>query len=84
MRSGYGDGMQAMIWIGAALTAAGLAGLFWCIRKAMWLKGVQGKPDAPDDQQIQAEINRLIFGHMAAIGAAFLGMGVLVAGLLLV
>ena len=75
--------MQAMIWIGAVLTVLGLAGLVWCIRKAAWLKRVQTEGEGLDDKQAQSEIGRLIFGHMAAIGAAFLGMGLLVAGLLL-
>jgi len=70
--------MIVMISIGAALTAGGLAGLLWCIRKAAWLKRAR-----LDDRAVRAELNRLIFGHMAAIGAAFLGLGLLVTGLLL-
>ena len=70
--------MTVMIWIGAAMTLAGLAGIFWCIRKASWLKRAE-----LDDATIRAELNKLIFGHMAAIGSAFLGIGLLVVGLLL-
>ena len=58
------------------MTLAGLAGIFWCIRKAAWLKKAE-----LDDAAIRAELNKLIFGHMAAIGLAFLGMGLLVVGL---
>ena len=72
-----------MIWIGAILTLAGLGGVLWCIRKAAWLKRAQADGTLQGEREIQTEIGRLIFGHMAAIGAAFLGMGLLVAGLLL-
>ena len=60
------------------MTLAGLAGVIWCIRKAAWLKRAE-----LDDNSIKAEIQKLIFGHMASIGAAFLGLGLLVVGLLL-
>ena len=67
-----------MVWIGTIMTLIGLAGVLWCIRKAAWLKRVE-----LDDTAIRAELNKLIFGHMAAIGLAFLGLGLLVVGLLL-
>ncbi|MEM6624178.1 MAG: hypothetical protein AAF674_18300 [Pseudomonadota bacterium] len=70
--------MIALVWIGGAMSVLGLAGVLWCIRKAAWLRGAQLEPD-----QIQAELHRLVFVHMAAIGGAFLGMGLLTAGLLL-
>ena len=74
----YGRAMAALIWIGAVLSVLGLAGLLWCIRKAAWIKGAE-----LDAETVQGELNRLIFVHMAAIGGAFLGMGLLVVGLLL-
>lgn len=67
-----------MIVIGAVLAVVGLAGVLWCIRQAAWLKKATLEED-----KVRAEINRLIFVHMAAIGAAFLGLGLLVTGLLL-
>ena len=70
--------MSAMIIIGTVLTLLGLTGVLWCIRKAMWLK----KAKLGDDE-IRAELNALVFAHMAAIGAAFLGLGLLVVGILL-
>ncbi len=74
----YGAGMVVMIWIGAALTIAGLGGVLWCIRKAVWMKRTK-----LDDQAIRSEIGRLIFVNMAAVFAAFLGLGLLVTGLIL-
>ena len=70
--------MAAMIWIGVVLSVGGLAGVIWCIRKAMWIKRAQ-----LDDDAARSEISRLVFVHMGAIGAAFLGLGLMVAGILL-
>ena len=58
--------------------SGGLAGVIWCIRKAMWIKRA-----GLDDDAARAEISRLVFVHMAAIGGAFLGLGLMVAGVLL-
>lgn len=70
--------MTVMIAIGAVMAVVGLFGVLWCIRKASWMKKADLDADAA-----RAEINRLIFVHMAAIGSAFLGLGLLVTGLLL-
>ncbi|MEM7057275.1 MAG: hypothetical protein AAF557_06795 [Pseudomonadota bacterium] len=74
----YGRTMGVMIAIGAVMAVLGLGGVLWCIRKAAWMKNAD-----LDAESARAEINRLIFVHMAAIGAAFLGLGLLVTGLLL-
>lgn len=70
--------MVIMIWIGAAMSIAGLGGLIWCILRALALKGAE-----LSDSDAQGELNKLIFGHMASIACAFLGLGILVAGLFL-
>ena len=70
--------MIVMIWIGAVLSVLGLVGVLWCIRKAAWLRKAK-----LDDATAKAEIQRLVFAHMFAIGFAFLGLGLLVSGLLL-
>lgn len=70
--------MIVMIWIGGALSVLGLFGVLWCIRKATWLKGAD-----PNEIDAKAELGKLMFVHMAAIGSAFLGLGLLVSGLLL-
>lgn len=64
--------------VGIALSLAGLAGVAWCIRVAARLK----RADLPDDA-VRSELGRLMFAHTAAIGAAFLGLGLLAVGLLL-
>lgn len=60
------------------MAVAGLIGVLWCIRKAAWLR----KAELADDD-IRAHLNTLIFANMASIGAAFLGLGLLIAGILL-
>lgn len=70
--------MGAFIIIGLVLSLAGLAGILWCIRLAARLK----RADLPDSA-VRSELSRLILAHMAAIGAALLGLGLLVVGLLL-
>ena len=67
-----------MTWIGGVMSVLGLLGVLWCIRKAAWLRGAK-----MDDEAMRGELNKLIFGHMAAIGTAFLGLGLLTVGLLL-
>lgn len=70
--------MEILVWIGGALSVLGLVGLLWCIRKALWLKRTE-----LTDTVAREQLNKLIFAHMAALGTAFLGLGLLVAGLLL-
>jgi hypothetical protein len=74
----YGRNMTVMIWIGAILSVAGLLGVLWCLRKAAWLRKAE-----LDEANVRTELQKLIVAHMAAIGAAFLGMGLLITGLLL-
>ncbi len=78
LKSRYAAAMKVMIWIGAALAVLGLIGVLWCLKKAAWLRKAQ-----LEDDQVRTEVQRLIFAHMAAIGAAFLGLGLLVTGILL-
>lgn len=72
------QGMVAFVAIGIVLSLAGLAGILWCITKAAQLR----RADMSDDA-IRAELGRLVFAHTAAIGTAFVGLGLLVVGLLL-
>ena len=70
--------MAVFVAVGIVLVLAGLAGVLWCIRAAARLRRAELSDDA-----IRAELGRLVFAHTAAIGAAFLGLGLLVVGLLL-
>lgn len=70
--------MFAIVVIGVLLALAGLSGILWCIRRAAMLR----RGDVPD-ADVRGELGRLVFAHSASIGAAFLGLGLLVVGLLL-
>lgn len=70
--------MKALIWIGAVLAVLGLIGVLWCVKKAAWLRKAE-----LEEAQTKIEIQRLVMVHMVAIGGAFLGMGLLVSGILL-
>lgn len=70
--------MVVVIVIGAVLAVVGLGGVVWCIRHASWIRKAE-----LTEERATAELNRLIFAHMAAIGGAFLGLGLLLVGLLL-
>ncbi len=70
--------MLAFVVIGVLLSLGGLAGILWCIRQAALLRR-RGMPDS----DLRAGLGRLVYAHTASIGAAFLGLGLLVVGLLL-
>lgn len=70
--------MGALVWIGAAMAVVGLAGLAWCIRRAMVMK----KSPLPPEEA-QGVFHKLIAVNMASVAFAFLGVGLLIAGLLL-
>lgn len=70
--------MIVLIVIGIVLSLAGLGGLIWLMRHALWLKSAD-----LDEATAKRETAKLVTGHMASIGTAFLGMGLLLAGLLL-
>ena len=70
--------MVFLVATGLVLALAGLAGVLWCIRMAARLKRAPMSDDA-----VRAELGRLVFAHTAAIGSAFIGLGLLTVGLLL-
>ncbi len=70
--------MDWMIWIGAALTLAGVAGLIGCIVMAMRAK----KAGLPDDQ-MRAVMQRVIVLNMGALAVSGLGLMCVVFGVML-
>ena len=70
--------MNGFLWGGIALTLAGVAGLAWCIRRAAWIR----RADIPDEQAT-AELRTLVAANVAAVGVAFIGLAVVVVGLIL-
>ncbi len=70
--------MAALIWIGAAATLAGLALIVWCIRRTLTLRRA-----GLDDAALRAGLQRVVTVNMAALGLSALGLGLVVAGILL-
>ncbi|NEY89075.1 hypothetical protein [Tabrizicola oligotrophica] len=67
--------MDWLIWIGAALTLLGVAGLVWCIVLAMRAKRA-GLPDA----EMRAALQRVVVLNMAALAVSGLGLMCVVFG----
>lgn len=70
--------MEWLIWIGAALTLAGVAGLMWCIRLA-----IKARSQGPDDAAVRSALQRVVGLNMAALGVSALGLMAVVAGIVL-
>lgn len=70
--------MSALIWGGAAVALGGVAVLAWCIREAMAIR----RADLAEDEA-RRRLNRLVAYNMAAVGTAFLGLALMLAGVLL-
>lgn len=70
--------MDGLIWAGAALTLAGLAGLVWCI-----LLAAKAKRSGLDDAAMRAELRRVVTINLAAVGVSALGLAAVVAGIVL-
>ena len=70
--------MDWLIWIGAALALAGVAGLGLCIRLA-----IKARTAGLEDAAMRAELQRIVGLNMAALGVSALGLMAVVAGILL-
>lgn len=70
--------MGILIWVGAALTLAGIAGLVWCIVLAMRLR----KAGLPDDA-LRARLQRVVMLNLGALGVSALGLMAVVMGIAL-
>lgn len=70
--------MDWVIWIGAALTMAGVAGLVWCILLAMRAR----KSGLPDDQ-MKAALQKVVALNLGALMVSALGLIAVVVGVIL-
>ena len=67
-----------VIWGGAALTVAGLAGILWCIW-AVWRARKQGL----DEASFRVRMQRVVAVNMAALAASVLGLMAVLLGIML-
>ncbi|WP_323042375.1 hypothetical protein [Gemmobacter sp.] len=70
--------MTALIWIGAAMTGVGLAGIIWCI-----VTVARARKAGLDDAGIRTVLRRVVAVNLGAFALSALGLGAVVAGLLL-
>ncbi len=70
--------MDILVSIGVGVTVLGLVGLVLCIRKAAALRALKDDPDAQ-----RAAMHGLVALNMASVGVAFIGLALVVVGLIL-
>ena len=70
--------MSALVWIGAVLALASVAGLGLCVLRALRLRGAE-----MDDDRLRAEMRRLYLLNTGALGLAVVGLSLMVAGAIL-
>ncbi|MEM9426287.1 MAG: hypothetical protein AAGA06_06255 [Pseudomonadota bacterium] len=70
--------MQALIWIGALVTMAGLVGLIWCI-----LKVQRARKKGLDDEALKAELQKVVALNLGALLLSAFGLMMVVVGILL-
>lgn len=71
------QGMSILVALGILVTLAGLGGILWCLGMAVRLR----RPEL-EEEHAKTMLRRLVLFHMMSIGAAFIGLGLLVIGLL--
>ncbi|MCB2095870.1 MAG: hypothetical protein H6901_01875 [Rhodobacteraceae bacterium] len=70
--------MEWLVWIGTAVTVAGLAGLIWCIIGVARARRA-GLPDA----QLRARLQRAVALNLGALLLSALGLMMVVVGVFL-
>ena len=70
--------MQNLIWIGAAVTLLGLAGLIWCIASVQ-----RARRDGLDDDAMKARLQKVVALNMGALFLSVIGLMMVVVGILL-
>lgn len=70
--------MEVLIWLGAAVSLTGLAGLVWCI-VTVWI----ARKKTHSDEELRARLQRVIPMNMAALFLSVLGLMLVVVGIFL-
>jgi len=70
--------MQSLIWIGAAVSMAGLLGLVWCI-VSVW----KVRKSGASDDELRAAVQKIVPLNTAALFLSVIGLMVVVLGILL-
>ena len=70
--------MSTLVWIGAAMTVAGFAGIVWSI-----VLVARARRAGLDDAGLRARLQRILPLNMGALLLSFLGLAVVVVGVIL-
>ena len=67
--------MDVLIWIGAGVSVAGLAGLVWCI-----LRILKARKAGLSDEELRAELQKVVPMNTGALLLSVLGLMIVVMG----
>lgn len=67
-----------LIWIGAALTLAGVAALVWCVAAVM-----RARRAGLEDAALRERMRRVLAVNMGALGVSMIGLLLVVTGIFL-
>jgi len=70
--------MEALIWIGAAVTMAGLAGLIWCI-----VSVAKAKRAGLADDALRRRLQNVVALNLGALGLSTIGLMMVILGIFL-
>ncbi len=70
--------MEWLVWVGAAVSLAGLLGLVWCIVTAM-----RARRAGLEDAELRARLQRVVVVNMGALFLSVIGLMVVVIGIML-
>ena len=70
--------MEALVWIGTAVSLAGIAGLVWCI-----LAVARARRAGLDDAALRTRLQQVVAWNLGALGVSALGLMLVVLGLFL-
>ena len=71
--------MEILIWIGAAISVAGMAGLIYCIARV-----ARAKRAGLDDDALRAEVGKVVPLNLGALFLSVIGLMVVVLGIFFV
>jgi hypothetical protein len=70
--------MEWLVWLGSAVTLAGLAGLVQCIRLVL-----AARRAGLGDDALRARLQRIVALNFGALAVSALGLGLVIVGVLL-
>ncbi|SDN37941.1 hypothetical protein SAMN05216196_101340 [Lutimaribacter pacificus] len=68
--------MEILVWIGAAVSVVGLAGLVWCI-----LRVARAKRSGLPDEELRAVVQKVVPLNMGALMLSVLGLMMVILGI---